>query len=165
MTTVDDEATGRNFTGAIYGSLLASSVVVGTSPADGAPEPRDLTTVLVATGIVFWLTHVYADVFGTTHVFSRAGRATMRAAAIHEWPIAGAVLPPAAAVGIGALAGLSDSASAWLGLSVAVAGQTAWAAAAALSTGAARWRVAVAMAVNLVLGLVLVALKALIAHA
>ncbi|UYM04997.1 hypothetical protein [Solicola gregarius] len=102
--------------------------------------------------------------FGTTHAFSRAGRATIRRAAGREWPIAGAVVPPAVAVAIGAMAGLSDASSAWLGLGVAVVGQTAWAAASALSTGAVRRMVALAMTVNLVLGLVLVALKVLLTH-
>jgi hypothetical protein len=166
MTTADAElaAGRRDYAGAIYGSLLAASVVAGTSPAKTAPDPGLLAILLLATGLVFWLAHVYAHLFGGAHPPSHLDGPTIRRVARGERPIAEAVIPPAAAATAGALLGLSDSTSAWLALGVAVAGQVGWAIVAAAASGAKRWIIVLSAVVNLVLGLVLVVLKALLSH-
>jgi hypothetical protein len=166
MTTGDAALAdgGRDYAGAIYGSLLAASVVAGTSPAVTAPRPGLLAILLLATGLVFWLAHVYAHLFGGAHPPSRLSWQAIRGVARRERPIAEAVLPPAAAATAGMLLGLSDSASAWLALGVAVAGQVGWAIVAAAASGAKRWIIALSAVVNLALGLVLVVLKALLSH-
>jgi hypothetical protein len=152
-----------DYTGAIYGSLLAASVVAGTSPGQTPPRPLELIVVLLATGIVFWLAHVYAQLGGdrTGPVLSRN---EVRVAAAHEWPIVQAAVPPALAAGIGALLGLSNSGAAWLALLVAVAGQLGWALYAAARAGATRRVMIAAGAVNLFLGVLIVLLKAALSH-
>jgi hypothetical protein len=155
---------GRDYAGAIYGSLLAASVVAGTSPADSAPRPGQLAILLLATGLVFWIAHVYAHLFGGAHPPDQMSWRAIRAVARRERPIAEAVIPPAAAATAGMLLGLSDSGTAWLALGVAVAGQVGWAIVAAAASGAKPWILALSAVVNLALGLVLVVLKALLSH-
>ncbi len=166
MTTGDVELTDerRDYAGAIYGSLLAASVVAGTSPAKTAPKPGQLAILLLATGLVFWIAHVYAHLFGGAHPPDQMSWRAIRRITRRERPIAEAVLPPAAAATAGMLFGLSDSGAAWLALSVAVAGQVGWAIVAAAASGAKPRIVALSAVVNLALGLVLVVLKALLSH-
>ena len=52
-----------NYTGAIYGSLLAASVVVGAA-GDTGTRPLLLAALLLATGVVFWLAHAYSRLVG-----------------------------------------------------------------------------------------------------
>ena len=67
-----------NYAGAIYGSLLAASVVVGAGVgAEGNYHlwPLRLAALLVATGLVFCLAHAYAELVGDRiHHARSAGR-------------------------------------------------------------------------------------------
>lgn len=152
-----------DYTGAIYGSLLAASVVAGTSPGQKPTPPVELIVLLLATGIVFWLAHVYAQL-GVRLAGAVLSRKEIRVAAAREWPIVQAAVPPALAAGIGAAIGLSDAGAAWLALLVAVAGQLGWAVYAAARAGATRRAMIASGAVNLVLGLLIVLLKAALSH-
>jgi hypothetical protein len=158
------ERKGADYAGAVYGSLLAASVVAGTSPRKSAPSPTELILLLLATGIVFWLTHVFAQLFGDRMEGTALTLMEFRAVATREAPIIQAAAPPALAAGIGALLGFSDSAATWLALLVAVAGQVGWALFAAAKTGATRRALIVSGAANLVLGLLIVGLKSALTH-
>jgi hypothetical protein len=158
------ERSPSDYTGAIYGSLLAASVVAGTSPGQRPPRPLELIVVLLATGIVFWLAHVYAQLGGDRLAGASLSRKEVRVAAAREWPIVQAAVPPALAAGIGALLGLSDSGAAWLALLVAVAGQLGWALYAAAKAGATGRVMVASGVVNLVLGLLIVLLKVAVSH-
>jgi hypothetical protein len=68
------------------------------------------------------------------------------------------------AAGVGALLGLSDSAAAWLALLVALAGQLGWALYVAGKAGATGRGMVAAAAVYLMLGLLIVVLKAALSH-
>jgi hypothetical protein len=151
-----------DYAGAIYGSLLAASVVASTGPGHEPPEPAQLVALLLATGGVFWLAHVYAHLVGEPRGALTARE--FRAAARRDWPIVQAAVPPAAAAGIGALLGLSDAGAAWLALAVAVGSQLGWALYVAARAGASAGRMVAAGIVNLVLGLVIVLLKVALMH-
>lgn len=153
-----------DYAGAIYGSLLAASVVAGTGPGQEPPHPGQLIVLLLATGVVFWLAHVYAHLVGERSTRALVSLREFRVCARREWPIVQAAVPPAAAVGVGVLIGLSDAGAAWLALAVAVASQLGWALYVAASAGATRSRLVAAGAVNLVLGLLIVLLKAALTH-
>jgi len=153
-----------DYAGAIYGSLLAASVVAGTSPRREPPRPVELIVLLLATGIVFWLAHVFAQLGGDRLAGSFLSWNEVRVAAAREWPIAQAAVPPAAAAGIGALLGLSDSGAAWLALLVAVAGQLGWALYVAAKAGATSRAMIASGAVYLVLGMLIVLLKVALSH-
>ncbi|MEW1839115.1 hypothetical protein AB0392_14260 [Nonomuraea angiospora] len=160
MDTHDTGGERAEYAGAVYGSLLAASVVAG-SAVDGTPVyAGDLVVVLICTGVVFWLAHVYAWVVssGTQPLTWQR----LRTAARHDWPVAQASFPPAIGAAFASSLGLSDRASTWVALVVAVASQAAWAVAAAVTARASPRVVALSGAANLALGLAVIALKVLV---
>ncbi|MFI7061292.1 hypothetical protein ACIBL3_09935 [Kribbella sp. NPDC050124] len=153
-----------DYAGAIYGSLLAASVVAGTGPGQEPPHPGELMVLLLATGVVFWLAHVYAHLVGEHSTRALMSWREFRVAGRREWPIVQAAVPPAAAAGIAGLLGVPDAGAAWLALAVAVGSQLGWALYVAARAGATWTRLVAAGVVNLVLGLVIVLLKAALTH-
>ena len=150
-------------TGAVYGSLLAASVVVGQAPLQESVPPVDLAVILLATGAVFWLVHVYSRTLGHYVIDGRFHRHRLAHVMREESPIILAAIPPAvAALVVGAIG--NASAAAWWAFFVAIAGQVIWAIVAAREAGQPPIGVFLAAAVNLGLGLVLVALKVAISH-
>jgi hypothetical protein len=153
-----------NFVGAVYGSLLAASVVAGTSPRDGAPSLFELCTLLMVTGLVFWAAHVYARLIGEAVLDGEISWGEVRSVARHEWPLVeAAVAPCLVATGFTVL-GAAASTAAWAALITAIAGQVTWAVNVTLRAGAPRALVVLSGAANLALGLVLVGLKAALTH-
>lgn len=160
------ETPEADYVGAIYGSMLAASVVVGVGlGAEGhPPAPIGLALLLVATGVVFWIAHAYARLIGDRihrTVFSwaevvRIGRV--------EWPLLQATFPPAAAAVVVGLFGASNMAAGWTALLVAIGGQIGWATVAAHRAGASRALMLLTAVVNLALGSVIVLLKAMLQH-
>ena len=148
-----------DYTGAIYGSLLAASVVAGASA--GGPHPRlELVVLLLCTGGVFWAAHAYVDFVGDRLRDSQPlSWREVRQVCAREWPIVQAAFLPAAAVAISPLLGLGLEGAAWLALGIAVAQQVGWASAAVLRVGASRGAVVSVAVVNLVLGLIIVLAK------
>lgn len=152
-----------DYSGAIYGSLLAASVVVGAGSAGIVPA-RNLAVLVLATGLVFWVAHVYATLLGgqREHPF-RSTRDTLEACR-EEWPLVQAAVPPAVVAFTWSLWGGSDPTAAWLALATAVTEQVGWAAAAARQLGCSWWTTTGTAVINLLLGLVIVALKAGVHH-
>ncbi|MFJ9849408.1 hypothetical protein [Streptomyces sp. NPDC101150] len=148
-----------DYAGAVYGSLLAASVVAGAGTLGSFPRFK-LVLLLIGTGVVFWAAHVYARLVGDRLVHQSLSRRGIRRVCADEWPIVQAAVPPAVAVAVSPLLGIGPDGAAWLGLSVAAAEQVGWASVAVVRAGAPRHLVLVAGAVNLLLGLIIVALKA-----
>ncbi|MFE1255174.1 hypothetical protein ACWDCX_16415 [Streptomyces fungicidicus] len=147
-----------DYTGGVYGSMLAASVVVGAGTLGSFPR-LELVLLLLLTGLVFWIAHVHALLFGERLARRRPDRQAVLHVCREEWPIVKAAVPPAAAVAVSPLLGLGLQGAVWFALAVAVAGQVGWSAAAARRAGAT-WRLmAVSASVNLVLGLVIVSCK------
>jgi hypothetical protein len=156
-------AARSDFAGAVYGSLLAASVVAGAGAY--GPFPRfELVVLLLVTGLVYWATHVYVRVVGERLLHQPLNRQEIRRVCVREWPILQAAVPPSVAVALGWLLGLDLEGTAWMALVVAVGGQVGWATAAVVRAGAPRRLVVAAGAVNLLLGLIIVVAKALIQH-
>jgi len=156
-----------HYSGAIYGSMLAASVVVGAGAgAEGHYElsPLRLAALLVATGLVFWLAHAYALLVGDRVHHGAIDRAEIGWVARHEWPLFQAALPPAAAALLFGLLGASNLAAGWAALAVAVVGQVGWATFTTVRAGASGPLVLVTVLVNLVLGLLIVVLKVALQH-
>lgn len=149
--------------GAVYGSLLATSVVA-TAGATGSFPRLQLVVLLIITGLVFWATHVYAQLAGERVVGDPWSRHEIRRVSRHEWPIVEAAVLPAAAVALSGLLGLDYAGTAWLAMGVAVAQQVVWACLGAARAGATRRQLAAEGVVNLVLGLIIVATKAALKH-
>ncbi|MEV7993344.1 hypothetical protein AB0O67_15895 [Streptomyces sp. NPDC086077] len=152
-----------DYTGGVYGSMLAASVVVGAGTLGSFPRV-ELVVLLLLTGVVFWIAHVYAQLFGARLAQQRLDRRVIRHVCRDEWPIVKAAVPPAAAVAVSPLLGLDEQGAVWLSLGVAVAGQVGWSVAAALRTGASTRLVAGAALVNLVIGMLIVTFKLVVTH-
>jgi hypothetical protein len=154
-----------NYAGAIYGSLLAASTVVGTAAAGTANvNSVDLLTALLATSMVFWLLHVYVRVVGVElprHVpwFDAARRSVG-----HELPILLSVIPPAVAVLLTMAANEPGGSVGWWALWVAVGEQVLWTWIAVRHAHAGRGLTLLSLVVSVTLGLVLVALKGALGH-
>ncbi|GAA2231852.1 hypothetical protein GCM10010232_18150 [Streptomyces amakusaensis] len=147
-----------DYTGAVYGSLLAASVVVGTDPQE--PFPRlQLVLLLLGTGVVFWAAHVFARLFGERIVEGALTGRIVRQDFVAEWPIVKAAVPPALAVALSPLLGLGPEGTLWLALCVAIAGQVGWATLAALRAGVTGRLALMAGTANLLIGLLIVLLK------
>ncbi|NKZ04261.1 hypothetical protein [Actinomadura latina] len=159
-----DDRERADYAGAVYGSLLAASVVVGASPRDEPAPAPTLVALLLATGLVFWLAHVYASLAGDRQHGLRMNGAEIRSAGRREWPLAQAAIPPAAAAAACRLADLSDAAASWTALFVALGGQVGWTLAAGRRAKAGVSLIVVSAVVNLLLGLLIVALKVMLTH-
>ncbi|WP_369390304.1 hypothetical protein AB5J72_23640 [Streptomyces sp. CG1] len=152
-----------DYSGAIYGALLAASVVAGAGAV--GPFPRaTLVVLLLVTGIVFWAAHVYARLAGERIHAQRWTWHEIWVRARHEWPMVQAAVPPAIAVVISPLLGLGLPGTAWFALGVALAEQVAWATVAAVQSGASRRQIVMSGLVNLVFGLIIVVAKTAVQH-
>ncbi|SOE08108.1 hypothetical protein [Streptomyces sp. Ag109_G2-15] len=152
-----------DYTGAVYGSMLAASVVIGAGSLGHFPRLQ-LVVLLVLTGLVFWVGHVHAQLFGARLAQRPLDRPTILRVCREEWPIVKAAVPPALAVAVSPLLGLDVEGAVWLAVAVAVAGQVGWSAAGARQAGAS-WRLVSATAtINLLLGLVIISFKIALTH-
>ncbi|MFF7971585.1 hypothetical protein [Streptomyces sp. NPDC007905] len=152
-----------DYTGAVYGSMLAASVVIGAGALGTFPR-LELVVLLLLTGLVFWVGHVHAQLFGALLAQGPPDRPTVLRVCKEEWPIVEAAVPPALAVAVSPLLGLDLEGAVWLSVAVAVAGQVGWSATGARRAGAS-WRlVSATAAVNLLLGLVIISFKIALTH-
>ncbi|MFH7596015.1 diacylglycerol kinase family protein [Streptomyces racemochromogenes] len=153
-----------DYMGAVYGSMLAASVIVGAG-VPGGPYPRgELAGLLLCTGLVFWIAHVYAHLFGISLANGHLTWREFRTVCRDERSILEAAVPPAVALGLGPLFGLDVKGTVWLALGVALCGQIGWAVAGSVRAGAPRRLVAVSALFNLLLGAVIVAAKSALSH-
>ncbi len=148
-----------DFTSAVYGSVVAGTVVVSAGPV----PPIALAVLLVVSGIVFWLAHVYALTVANVHGGWEFG--AIRKGLRKEWPVAFAAIPPAlAALTAAFFPDISPTDGAWIALVVAIVEQQVWGYAAVRRsnmTGLAMVRV---ITLNVVIGLVVVGLKFAVGH-
>ncbi|WP_112469125.1 hypothetical protein [Streptomyces triticisoli] len=152
-----------DYTGGVYGSMLAASVVVGAGTLGSFPRLA-LVLLLLLTGAVFWLGHVHAQLFGARLAQQRLDRRVVLHACREEWPIVKAAVPPAAALVVSPLLGLDVRGALWLALAVAVAGQVGWSVAAARRAGATWGLTAATASVNLLIGLLILTFKIVLTH-
>jgi hypothetical protein len=156
--------TAERLSGFLYGTIVALSVIV--AGARSFPDaPGHIAVLVVVTCAVFWLAHVYAHAIArSVTAEQRLSLAELRDVARHEAAIVEAVLPPVAALLLGVLGILSARAAIWaafgLGLFVLAAQGLVFARVEQLG----RLGTLLIVAANLTLGLLLVALKLLLAH-
>ncbi|MEU7095513.1 hypothetical protein [Kitasatospora aureofaciens] len=150
-----------DYAGAVYGSMLAASVIAASGVHETRPR-LSLILLLVVTGLVFWVAHVYAHLAGEREVGRRVGWHRVREVGREEWPLVEASALPALAVLVSPWLGTGDSA--WLAVGVAVAQQVGWATLGARRAGASTGQAAVEGVVNLLLGLCIVAAKVAVGH-
>ncbi|AZP15229.1 hypothetical protein ACIGMX_32325 [Streptomyces aquilus] len=153
----------EDYTGGVYGSMLAASVVIGAGSLGSFPR-TELVLLLLLTGVVFWIAHVHAQLFGARLARQPLERRVVAHVCREEWPIVKAAVPPAVAVAVSPLLGMDVRGAGWLALCVAVAGQVGWSLAAARHAGASPRLMAATASVNLVLGLLIITFKIVLTH-
>ena len=146
---------GRDYTAAIYGSVLAASVIVGSG---NSRDPGPLAILLLISGVVFWLAHVYAETAASLH--GGWHLTAIGTALRHEWPLVFAAVPPAITLLIAAaLPEIGPTEGIWLALFVAILEQQAWGLAAARRARLTGSALTGTVLLNLLIGGLIVALK------
>jgi hypothetical protein len=150
-----------DYTAAIYGSLLTTTLVAVQWRHDAATDLIALSVVISV--VVFWLTHVWAGIVNHRVHRELTGAEAMDLATA-EAPMLLAVLLPAGILAVGRLVGASVDTAVGLALLVSVSQLFVW----GLIVGhAARrgWRFALGVAaVDCLLGVLIVALKVIVIH-
>ena len=155
--------TPGSISGTVYGTIVVMGAI--TAGAEGTGEPWRLAAIVSATVLVLWLAHVYADGLGESIGRGRRlDRAELQSVARRELAIPLAAVAPTAAHVLGALGVLRESRAIWLALGVGLVTLAVQGMRYARLEHLGRRGTATSVAVSLGLGLVIVALKALVAH-
>jgi hypothetical protein len=111
---------------AIYGNVLATSLVVAFSEDDDYSTGEMAVSVLV-TGIVFWLAHVYASLLAERYVAGRRlTRSEIGAEFYGEWPVVQAFFPPIVVLLLGTIGVLAENTAVSVAIAVGLAAMVLW---------------------------------------
>jgi hypothetical protein len=155
-------AAQRDVAGAIYGLILATSVIAVSR--EYQPNNAGITAVtVIVTATVFWLAHVYAGVLEIElrerHVPTWA---EVRGVLDEEWPLVQAGLLPTAILLLGSLGALADDTAQSVALGACLVELAATGLLAARSAGARGLLVAASAAVTVGFGVVIILLKTIV---
>jgi hypothetical protein len=155
--------TADTIAGTVYGTIVVMGAIA--AGAEGARDPWQLAAIVAATVIVLWLAHVYAHGLGEAIGRGRRlDRQELASVGRRELAIPLAAVAPTAALALGGLGAVRDSSAVWLALVIGVVTLGVQGLRYSALEGLGRRGTASIVGVNLMLGLVIVALKALLAH-
>jgi hypothetical protein len=147
--------------GAIYGTIVVAGVLAA-SGYDDVPDALETGAYALATVVVFWLAHAWAQMMGRRIVgVGPSGRA-LRHSLARDWPLVQSALPPLAAMALSKLFGASDATAINIAFWVCVASLGVWGAVVARREGASSAGTVMSTAGCALLGLTLVALKEIV---
>ncbi len=152
----------HNYAGAIYGTILATSVVAGLSEG-GQVADGPAALVVLSTSIVFWIAHVYAGLLGQ-HLERHGGLTWSRLhrVARHERPILASGLPPAAVLALGTIGIFERDTAYAVAIGIGVLSLVLWGVAYAREQGYGLVGMLVAGLLNGLLGFLIVGLKVVV---
>ena len=154
--------TSGSVTEAIYGLILATSVIAVSREYDSSNAGLIAVTVLV-TGVVFWLAHVYARVLaGSISHHRMLNRSEVREALRHDWPLVEITVPLVFILALGVLDVIPDRAAIIVATLAALVELGAAGAYAARTSGAGLRATVVSAVIAVALGSAVVLLKALV---
>ncbi len=139
------------------------AVITALSHDDGVTSAQLIAGVL-ATTFVFWIAHVYAEVLGR-RVEGDGGRPTLAnlvGAARGEWPLVEAALLPVLCLLVGVVGLVETQTAVWIAIGAGVVELFGYGLAAGRRLKLSLSGTVVVGVINGVLGLVIVALKALV---
>lgn len=154
--------------GRIAGTVYGTIVVMATVTAGAQGEKTDagrLAVVVIVTVLVLWVAHVYSD--GLAESLERGRRLTtaeLGSVAQRELSILAAAAAPVAALVLAAFGVLSTKTGLWLALGIGVLALGVQGHRYAKVEQLDRTGTLTVIALNVFLGLVIVGLKALLAH-
>ena len=143
----------------MYGSVLAATVVVSSGDLRA---PGILALLLIVSGVVFWFAHVYAATVAGVHGGWQVG--ALGGGLRHECRSRSRRSPAIAAIVCGSLPNVSVTDGVWAALTVAIVEQQLWGYAAIRKARLSGSALAKTILLNIVMGLVIVALKVAISH-
>ncbi len=149
--------------GTVYGTIVTMATV--TAGASAEADAWRLAVIVSATVLVLWIAHVYSHALGESlELQRRLDGAELAAVARRELSIPEAALAPVAALVLGAIGILGEQTAVWLALGIGVATLAIQGGRYATLEQLGRTGRWAAIAVNVLLGLVIVLMKALLAH-
>jgi hypothetical protein len=152
----------------IAGTVYGTIVVLASLTAGASANEHDLwqlDAILGVSVLVLWVAHVYAHGLGESlDSGRRLTAAELGPIARREFSIPLAAVLPMTAIALGALNVFQDRTALWLALGAGVATLTAQGVRYAQLEHLSRKATIVTVGLNLVLGLVIVVLKAVVAH-
>lgn len=155
---------GERIAGTVYGTIVVMATITAGAKAF-EDHPWELIAVVAATVLVLWVAHVYAHGLGeSVHRQRTLDGAELVAVARREASVALAAVAPLLALALGALEVLRPSTALWLALGIGVAALAVQGVRYSQLEELGRTGTAVAVGVNVLLGLVIVGLKALVTH-
>jgi hypothetical protein len=153
----------ESIAGTVYGTVIVMATIA--TAGKGGLHPWEVLAATVAAVLVLWVAHVYADgLEESIHAGHRLSWPEFAAVARHEWSIAMAAFPPGIFLVLGGLGLFKAGTAIWLALGaglVVLAVQGIRYARVEQLTGLAT---VFSVTVNVSLGLVIVALKAIVSH-
>jgi hypothetical protein len=151
-----------NLARAIYGNVLATSLVAAFSEDDDYSTTEIAVSVLV-TGLVFWLAHVYSSLLAERYaVGRRLTRSETGAEFYSEWPVVQAFFPPVIVLLLGTIGLLSRDTAIWLAIAAGLGALVIWSLEIGHREQLSLLELAVMTFVNALFGLVIVLLKTLV---
>lgn len=154
-------ATPRDFTPAIYGSLLVTTLIAVQWRYDAVPELIALS--LVVSVAVFWLTHVWSRVMDR-RVRGPVGAGVALALARDEASMLSAVVVPALVLGLWRTVSLTVDAAISIALVVSIAQLFLWGLAVGMAAHTSMPRAVLVGLVDCAMGVAIVAFKVLVIH-
>jgi hypothetical protein len=158
-TVVD--AAPREYTPAIYGSLLVTTLIAVQWRYDAVPELIALS--LVVSVAVFWLTHVWSRLMDR-RVRGPVGRHEAVDLARREAPMLSAVVAPGIILGLWRTASLTVDAAIGIALAASIAQLFLWGLAVGRAAHASWFRAVLVGLVDCSMGVAIVAFKVLVIH-
>jgi hypothetical protein len=115
---------GDNLAGAIYGTILVTSIIAAADSSDAIWQSLGIVEVTV---VVFWLAHVYAHALAwsldANERFSRRG---LRPIAGKEWPLLQAAVVPSLALLAGGFGLIATQTAYWIAIGYGVVMLISW---------------------------------------
>jgi hypothetical protein len=154
--------TAGSVTEAVYGLILATSVIAVSREYDSSNAGIVAVTVLV-TGVVFWMAHLYARVLATSVTHHRTpSRSEIHDVLRHDWPLVEVTIPLVLILALGALDIVADNVAILLAMLAALVELAAAGTYAARLRGARVVATVASAAVAVALGGAVVLLKMLV---
>jgi hypothetical protein len=156
--------TRRSIAGTVYGTIVVMSVIVAGSRRDQT-SAGDLAAVTMTTAIVLWLAHVYASAMAESLQHGRPlSRGAVGGVAARQASIVLAAVGPVAVLAGGAVGVLTEATAVWIALALGTATLGVQGVRFARTERLGRAATALAVSLNVLLGLILVALKVAVMH-
>lgn len=153
---------GDNLAGAIYGTILVTSIIAAADSSDAIWQSLGIVEVTVA---VFWLAHVYAHALAWSldgnEKFSRRG---LRPIARKEWPLLQAAVVPSLALLAGGFGLIATQTAYWIAIGYGVVMLISWGLIFARQERLSRLATCAVVLANAFFGLAIVLLKEFVNH-